>query len=172
MDNIIEEINVQEKNNNDTSEKEETMSVMTGSCSMDWKFYLDLDHILELNEIPTTYNVCLRKKINILIKVKPDIDYVCNYANDLIERDYCVHVLKEKATNTLSLSSIPESATASKAFASATVQTRNSSPAAKEERNSPSIAGSTISESLAAVSMITSMKVTQEAQMNTNTIIF
>ena len=85
MYNIIKEINVQENNNNDTSEKEDTISVMTGSGGIDWEYHLDLDHILQLNETPTTYNLCLRKKINTLIKVKPDIDYVCNYAYDLIE---------------------------------------------------------------------------------------
>ena len=63
------------------------MSVMTGSGAIDWGYHLDLDYILQLNEIPTTYNICLRKKINTLIKVKPDINYVCNYANDLIKRD-------------------------------------------------------------------------------------
>ena len=100
--------------------------------------------------------------------MKPDIDYVKSYANDLIERDYRIHVLKEEATNTSSLSSIPETTTASKASASATVQTGNPSPAAKEEHDSPSIAGSVISESSDAMTMITLMKNTQEAQMETN----
>ena len=59
MDNIIKEINVQENNNNDTSKKEDTMSVMTGSGGMDWEYHLDLDHIQQLNEIPTTYNLHL-----------------------------------------------------------------------------------------------------------------
>ena len=90
--------------------------------------------------------------------------------NDLIERDYRVNVLKEEATNTSFLLSIPESATASKASASATVQTGNPSPAAKEEHDSPSIAGSAISESSDAMTMITSMKNAQEAQMETNNI--
>ena len=111
------------------------MLVMTGSGAIDWEYHLDLDHILQLNEIPTTYIVCLCKKINTLIKVKPDIDYVRNYANDLIKQDYRVHILKEDATNTSSLLSILESATVSKSSASATVQTGNPPPAAKEERN-------------------------------------
>ena len=121
MDNIIEEINVQENNNNDTSEKEETMSVMTGSGGMNWEYHLDLDHILQLNEIPPTYKLCLHKKIKKLIKVKSNIDYVRNYANNLIEQNYCVHILIEESTNTSSLLSIPESATASKESASATI---------------------------------------------------
>ena len=86
----------------------------------------------------------------------------------IIDRDYRIHVLKEDATNTSSLLSIPESAPAPKASASATIQVANPSPAAKEERESPSIADSTISESSEAVSMINSMKVAQEDQMKTN----
>ena len=85
IDNIIEEIKEQENNNNEQSEKEENMSVMIGSGAIDWEYHLDLDHVLQLNEIPTTYILRLRKKINTLMKVKPNIDYVLNYANDLIE---------------------------------------------------------------------------------------
>ena len=74
IDNIIKEINVQENNNNDTSKKEDTMSVMTGSGSMDWEYNLDLDHVLKLNDILATYNHRLSKKVNTLIKVKPEMD--------------------------------------------------------------------------------------------------
>ena len=66
--------------------------------------------------------------------------------------------------------SIPESATAFKTSASATVQTGNPFPAAKEEHDLPSIAGSAILESSETVSMITFMKVAQEAEIKTNNV--
>ena len=165
IDNIIKEINGQDSHNNEQSKKEENMSVITDSGAIDWVYHLDLDHVLWLNQIPTTYNVCLGKKINTLVKVKPNIDYVINYANDLIKRDYCIHVLKEEATNSSSLSSIPESAIASKASTYATIQVANAPPAAKEERESPFIADSTVSETLEAVSMINLMKAAQDFQI-------
>ena len=144
------------------------MSVMTGSCSMDWEYHLNLDHILKFNDIKTTYNHRLCKKVNTLIKVKPDMDYVKDYANDLIERDYCIHVLNEEAINTSSLLPIPESVPASKASASATLQVNNTSPAAKEERETPLIADSTISEPSVAETMMERIQIAQEAQTKTN----
>ena len=169
MDNIIEEINVQENNNNNADEREnaDAMSVMTGSDSMDWEYSLDLDHIIKLNEIPHTYNTRLRKKLNTLIKIKPDMDYVKNYAKSLIDRDYRVHVLKEEETS--SLTAIPESAPASKASASATIQVNNTSPAAKEEKEAPSVTDSATSDAPSvADTMMERMKAAEEAQARTN----
>ena len=167
MDNIIEEINVQENNNNNADKREDAdaMSVMTGSGSMDWEYNLDLDHVIKLNQIPHTYNTRLRKKLNTLIKIKPDMDYVKKYANDLIKRNFCVHVLKDEPS---SLSAIPESAPASKASASATIQVNNTSPAAKEEKEPPLIADSAILEPSVAETMMDRMKATEEAQARTN----
>ena len=44
------------------------MLVITGSGALDWIYHLDLDHVLQLNDIPTTYKLCLRKKIDKLVK--------------------------------------------------------------------------------------------------------
>ena len=62
------------------------------------------------------------KKIVTLVKVISNLDYIINYANDQINQDYRIHVLKEETSKVpSSLSSIPESAIASKASASATI---------------------------------------------------
>ena len=113
IDNIIKEINKPDTCNSEQSEKEDCMLVMTGSGTMDWIYILDLDHVLQLNEIMTTYNLCLRKKVDTLVKVTSNIDYIMNYTNDHIKIEYCIHVLKEEATNTSPLSSILESTIAS-----------------------------------------------------------
>ena len=122
IDNIIDEINGPDIQNNEQNEKKEGMSVITGSGALDLIYHLDLDHVLWLNDILTTYNLRLHKKVDTLVKVTSNIDYIINYANDHIDQDYCIHVLKEEASNApSSLLLIPESAIASKASASATV---------------------------------------------------
>ena len=75
---------------------------------------------------------------------------------------------QKNVTNTSALLSIPKSASASKAPASATIQVTNTSPAAKEERESPSTADSAISEPSEAESMMERMQAAQEAQTKTN----
>ena len=90
------------------------MLVMTGNGTMDWIYHLDLDHVLQLNELPVNCNLCVCKKVDTLIKVTSNIDYIVNYVSDHIKSEYRIHVLKEEATNTSSLSSIPESTIASK----------------------------------------------------------
>ena len=66
------------------------------------------------------------------MKVTSNIEYIINYANDQIESEYCIHVLKEEA-NTSSLSSILESAIVSQASAPATIRVANP-PTDSEER--------------------------------------
>ena len=128
---------------------------MTGSApaNMNWIYHLDLDHVLQLNEIPPTYNSQLRKKINTLVKVVSDVEYIVAYANDHIEREYHIHVLKEEA-NTSSLSSIPKSAPVS---ATATIHVANPPPIL-EERDSPSVMDSSMSENSEAASLLESKK--------------
>ena len=147
------------------------MLVITSNSTIDLIYHLDLDHVLQLNELPATYNLCVRKKLDTSVKVTSDINYVINQANDHIDRDYHIHVLKEEATNTpSSLLLIPESAIASEASASATVQVANPPPTTEEERESPSIVDSTISTNSEAVLLMEEIQVAQESQMKTNDI--
>ena len=122
IDNIIKGINESNIPNIDKqSKKEEDMLVITDNCTIAWIYHLNLHHVVQLNKIQDTYNCCVRKKVNTLSKVTSDIDYIVNYASDHIKRAYCIHVLKEEATNTSSLASILESTIASQALAPATV---------------------------------------------------
>ena len=116
---------------NKMRKKRVCLLVITGGA-LDCIYHLDLDHVLQLNDIPTTYNLHLCKKTDTLVKVTSHINYVINYSNDHIDQDYCIHVLKEEATNTpSSLLLIQESAIASKALASTTVQVANFPPTAR-----------------------------------------
>ena len=110
------------------------MLVVTGNGTLDWVYHLNIDHVLQLNDFATTYNLCVQKKIDTLVKVLSNINYIVNYANDHIETAYRVHALKKEATNTSSLSSIPESAITSKTSASTTVQVGNHTPAVSKEK--------------------------------------
>ena len=131
------------------------MSVITGNGALDWIYHLDLDHVLQLNDILITYNLCLRKKIDTLVKVTSNLDYIINYMNDQIDQECRIHVLKEEASKAPSfLSSIPESAIASKALASATIQVANLPPTTKEENESSSIVDSTVLENSDAILMM------------------
>ena len=85
------------------------MLVITSNSTIDLIYHLDLDHVLQLNELPATYNLCVRKKLDTSVKVTSDINYVINYTNGHIKSAYRIHALKEEATNISSLSSIPES---------------------------------------------------------------
>ena len=144
-------------NNDKQSKKEDSMLVITGNGTIDWIYYLDLDYIVQPNEIPDTYNRCVRKKVNRLLKVTSDINYIVTYVNNHIKRAYHVHVLKEEATNTSSLSSIRESTITFQTSESATVQVANSPLTVLEEGDSPSIVCSTVSENSEAVSLMESM---------------
>ena len=130
---------------------------------MDWIYHLDLDHVLMLNEISTTYYLWLYKKIDILVKVVTDIEYIRGYANDHIEREYCVHVLKEEVITPSSsptfLQSIPKSASTSLASVSATATV----PTPSIIEDPASIADSSEMEYLVAALLSETMKTSQEA---------
>lgn len=84
------------------------------------------------------------QKVDTLVKVVYNIEYIIAYTNNHIESEYPIHVLKEKV-NTSSLSSNPKSAIASQALVSAITHVVNS-PTVSAERDSPSILDSTVSE--------------------------
>ena len=169
IDNIMEEINEQENDNDEESEQKETMSVITGNGLINWECHLDLEHMVMFFELPHTYSTRLCKKMNTLVKIKPTIEYVINFAHSIIERDYRAHVLKEDATNTSSLSPIPESAPASEAFASAPIQITDTSPAAKKEKKMRSTTDSTAGSTLLKVdTLMERIQAGQEAQKNHN----
>ena len=170
IDNIIEEINEPDTMNNEQNERENGMSVVIGNGTLDGVYHLNLGHVLQLNNLPTTYNLRVRKKINTLVKVTSDINYIVNYANDHIKTAYLVHIFKEEVFNTLSLSLIPVSAIASQISASVTINVANPTPTLSEERDLPSMEGSVISKNSEAVSFMELLKVAQEAQKETNDI--
>ena len=140
---------------------------MTGTIpTMDWIYHLDLNHMLQLNKIPTNCNLWLYKKIDTLVKIVSNIEYIITYINDHINREYCNYVLKEEA-NTSSLSSIPEFDIASQVSASATIHITNP-PTVSEERDSPFLLDSFVLENLEAASLLKSMKAAQQLQIRTN----
>ena len=99
----MEEINEQENDNDKESEQEETVSVITGNGLIDWECHLDLEHMVIFFELPHTYSTRLREKMNTLVKIKPTLEFVINFAHSIIEQDYRAHVLNEDTNNTSSL---------------------------------------------------------------------
>ena len=62
------------------------MSIITGNYIIDWIFYLDLDYVIQLNELSDTHNRCVRKKVNALLKVISDINYILKNTNSHIKK--------------------------------------------------------------------------------------
>ena len=79
IDSIIEEIDEPNTTNNEHNERDDCMLLMTSNGILDYVYHLDLDHILQLNDIPTTYNLWVQKKNRQMSKSNIQYQLYCEF---------------------------------------------------------------------------------------------